>query len=398
MLQSPVETTNRTTSVTSASAKVRIYADLAELRPEYAALFNDGAGTFFSSLPWFENLYSTALNPGERIRIFGVELDDAARTPIVVLPTRYSPSNARPYRIKTLSGLSNFYTSLYEPIRDQQHYSPSHLKAIVQAIRSDVIRWDAIDLKWLDRDSMLFNDLQEAFRSTGMIVQTYFCSGNWYTPVNGMTFKEYFQGLRSSVRNIANSKNKKLERSGRARFEIFTELSDLERAIEAYERVYASSWKVAEPYPQFVPGLIRTCAKQGWLRLGIAYVDNEPAAAQFWIVSHGTASIYKISYDKKFASLSIGSFLTTRMMEYALDVDKVQEIDYLTGDDSYKKDWMSHRRERWGILAMDPHTPQGALAVARHVGGRAVKRFWKDIVSRSQINGRAPARASKPNS
>jgi Acetyltransferase (GNAT) domain len=109
--------------------------------------------------------------------------------------------------------------------------------------------------------------------------------------VRGRSYKEYLESLRSSVRNIARSKNKKLERTGRARIEVTVGRDGLEAAIRAYEKVYAASWKVAEPFPQFVPGLIRTCAEMGWLRLGVAYIDDEPAAAQIWIVHNGTASI-----------------------------------------------------------------------------------------------------------
>ena len=57
-----------------------------------------------------------------------------------------------------------------------------------------------------------------------------------------------------------------------------------------------------------------------------------------------------------------------------MTVDKVKFVDYLSGDDAYKRDWMSHRRERWGILAFNLRTPRGAIAAARHVGARAVKR------------------------
>jgi len=106
----------------------------------------------------------------------------------------------------------------------------------------------------------------------------------------------------------------------------------------------------------------------------VAYVDEQPAAAQIWIVNSGVASIYKIAYDRKFRDLSVGTYLTTRMMERVIDVDRAREVDYLTGDDAYKKDWMSQRRERWGILALNPRTPRGILEIGRHIGGRAMKR------------------------
>jgi CelD/BcsL family acetyltransferase involved in cellulose biosynthesis len=78
------------------------------------------------------------------------------------------------------------------------------------------------------------------------------------------------------------------------------------------------------------------------------------------------------------------------MMEYVLDVDRVREVDYLTGDDKYKQDWMTHRRERWGILAMNPRTLRGALAIARHVGGRTVKRTLQAIAARKQASSNQP--------
>jgi CelD/BcsL family acetyltransferase involved in cellulose biosynthesis len=70
------------------------------------------------------------------------------------------------------------------------------------------------------------------------------------------------------------------------------------------------------------------------------------------------------------------------MMEHAIDVEHVNEVDYLTGDDRYKKDWMSQRRERWGILALNPRSLRGAVAIARHVGGRAVKRAAVSLAAR----------------
>ena len=61
-------------------------------------------------------------------------------------------------------------------------------------------------------------------------------------------------------------------------------------------------------------------------------------------------------------------------MRRAIDVDRVEVVDRLQGDDPYKREWMSHRRERWGILAMNPRTTRGVLGLLRHVIGRFVKR------------------------
>ena len=230
----------------------------------------------------------------------------------------------------------------------------------------------------------------EEFRAAGFVVQTFFSAGNWYEPVRGRSYHEYFEGLRSSVRNIAKSKNKKIERTGRARCEIISGTEGLDAGIVAYKKIYSASWKVPEPYSNFVPGLIKTCALQGTLRLGLVYLDGEPAAAQVWTVHSGVASIYKMAYDPKYRDLSVGTYLTTRLMEHVIDVDRVHEVDYLTGDDGYKKDWMSQRRERWGILALNPRTLRGDMAIVRHVGGRVVKRATLSVADRFRRGRKKP--------
>lgn len=371
--------------------RTSIYGSLADLPVEYDALFSANASdSFFLSRPWFVNFCATAMDAHDELRVFAAERG-TVRTPAAVLLTRCKRTSGWHASPRTLHSLSNFYSSLYSPLLSRSSPSSQSLETITAAISADEPRWDAVDLKWLDRDSPVFHELQRAFRAVGWVVQTYFCSGNWYTPTEGMSFGMYWEGLRSSVRNIAKSKSKKIERSGRARLQIFTDSNELESAIEAYQRIYASSWKVPEPYTAFIPGLIRTCAKQGWLRLGIVWVDNEPAAAQLWIVNNRKAAIYKIAYDKRFAELSVGSYLTTHMMQHVLDIDHVREVDYLTGDDKYKQDWMTHRRERWGILAMNPRTLRGAAAIARHVGGRAVKRLLLAIPRRGPKSPRHSA-------
>lgn len=364
----------------SSSPMVKIYNHFDELPPAYAEFFQENAvSNFYNSLPWYRHFVATALDPDDRIGVYAAERDGI---PVAALPVRYKTPHSA-WGLRTLSGLSSYYTTLFEPIVDLADNPQANLGAIAQAIRDSSPRWDVVNIKPVLRDSPAFSELVQAFEKADFVVQTYFVAGNWYCPIDGRSYQEYFAGLGGAFRNIRRRKNKKLEQSGRVRADIITGFDGLEAAIDAYEKVYAASWKVPEPYPLFMPGLIRTCAQNGWLRLGVAYVDDAPAAAQLWIVKDGKAAIYKLAYDEQFKDLSVGSYLTMKLMERVIDGDRVQEVDYLYGDDPYKQNWMSQRRELWGILAMNPRTVGGLLSILRHVGGRAVKDMTRRIVTRN---------------
>jgi hypothetical protein len=61
------------------------------------------------------------------------------------------------------------------------------------------------------------------------------------------------------------------------------------------------------------------------------------------------------------------------LMQYVIDQDRVEVIDYLCGDDAYKKDWMSHRRERWGVWIFNRRTPRGLFDYSKELGKTAIK-------------------------
>ncbi len=351
-----------------------VYTDLAALPGRYEPLLSRAGNTsVFFTLPWYRNFIQSVLTPSDQLRIYTV--DAAATSPHAVLLMRHSDSDAGLFSARTLSGLSNYYTSLFGPVIERgESDAQTILDSLAATISRDEIRWDLIDLHPLAVDTPVFPALATAFKRAGFIVQSYFCFGNWYLQVRGRTYAEYFETLPSQLKNTIKRKKRQLEKLAKMRIVLFRDESSLDEAMRAYEQIYAVSWKVPEPFPKFIPGLCRACAEEGWLRLGVIYVDDQPVAAQIWIVSAGIAAIYKLAYDERFAKLSTGSILTAHLMEHVIDVDKVHEVDYLTGDDAYKKDWMSDRRERWGIMAFNLRTPRGVLAGVRHLGARAARR------------------------
>jgi len=350
-------------------------------------------GCFFDGLLWFQAFSQHALDPSDTVRIYGVEDSAQSGSFQLALPMIVRKGPSRPWKPRKLSSLSSYYSSLFSPVWNGTAVRKAS-EELIRGISRESPRWDEIELKPLDPESPAFAALVESLEAAGFVVQTYFCFGNWYLKVQDRSFEQYLEGLPSVLTNTLKRKRKKLAKSNRAKVEIVMGGSALEGAIEAYNRVYLASWKKPEPYPEFVPGLIRTCAKMGVLRLGLIHVDGEPAAAQLWIVHNRIALIYKLAYDERFAELSVGTVLTAALMQHVIDIDKVVEVDYLTGDYAYKKDWMSHRRERWGILAMNSRTPRGALAIARHVGGRAIKRALLSISGRDRIKPYASGQKS----
>jgi hypothetical protein len=369
--------------------KVSVYQDFEKLPNACKALFTNvrTAPGIFQSLPWFHNLVATGLAKDTLLRIYVVESVAEVGAPLLILPLCHQSSASKRFPSRHLSALSTFYASLFSPIigSSPETHLEGNLQILIKALAAERPRWDTIDLHPLDISSQAFHGLINAFRKNGMAVQRYFCFGNWYLNVNGRTFQEYYSTLPSKLRNTLERKSRQLENTNRLRIQVFSSSDGLDTGINAYEKIYHASWKKPEAYAQFIPGLIRTCAEQGWLRLGIAYIDEQPAAAQIWIVYNNVASIYKLAYDERFGSLSIGTILTARLMQHVIDVDKVREVDYLTGDDDYKRDWMSDRRERVGLIAFNLRTLRGILAACKNLGGHAIKKLIRRHASSKQI-------------
>lgn len=359
---------------------IHIFTQLSDLPPSIEQFFETTSkGNVFFSHPWYRNFIEHILDNGDQLRAFAVGTAADSRDPAALLLMRAQTANG--FGLRKLEPMVNYYTSLFGPNIDATGASVQQCcEQLAAAIANDRPRWDQINLNPMARDEPTFDAMKVALENVGFRTEPYFCFGNWYMKTQGKAFDEYFNGLPSQLRNTVNRKRKQLESTKRGRFEIVTSGEGLDVAIRAYEKIYNSSWKVPEPYPNFVRGLIKTCAERGWLRLGVGYVDGEPAAAQIWIVYQGIANIYKLAYDERFAKTSVGSILTTNLMRHVMDTDHVHEIDYLTGDDSYKKDWMSHRRERWGIMAYNSRTPRG-LALS---GANSLRKLAKRLMKRDK--------------
>jgi CelD/BcsL family acetyltransferase involved in cellulose biosynthesis len=298
---------------------------------------------------WYVNLVDTVYPGDKGLRFYVLRRDSQV---VAVVPLRLAPARLG----MRVHSLGNFYTSLYEPVLDPGLKS-AELALLLSELASDCGSLASIQLAPLDVSAHAYVALLDAMRMNRWVPFEYFSFGNWFQPVSG-DGASYLATRNGTTKSTIKRMGKKFAAEG-GTLELVTDIAGLDRGIAAYEEVYASSWKKPEPFPDFMPGLFRTYAEKGFLRLGLAWLGGRPVAAQIWIVAHGRAEIYKLAYHEDYKAYSPGTLITAMLMAHVIDVDRVREIDYLIGDDPYKKTWVSDRRERWGIIAYNPWSPLG---------------------------------------
>jgi hypothetical protein len=210
--------------------------------------------------------------------------------------------------------------------------------------------------------------LLAAARASGWIAFLEPAKANWRADTKGLDFDAYWVKRPSKLRNSAKRKAKA------AGLEIAIHDCFDAAAWADYEQVYQASWKPDEGSPAFLRALAEQEGAAGTLRLGIARKDGRALAAQLWLVENGEATIHKLAYREDAKALSPGTVLSMAMFRHVLDQDRVTVIDYGTGDEAYKADWMDERRTLWRVRAYNKRTLRGLIGAARRKASSLVRR------------------------
>ncbi|MBL8393635.1 MAG: GNAT family N-acetyltransferase [Candidatus Accumulibacter sp.] len=322
-----------------------------------------------ASANWFELLEKKVYPADPGVRYY-YNID--YHSPLVILPLRKTTN--RP--VISLDSLSNYYSSLYAPLISN-HADMLDLQDLLGAAARDHRDAHMIRLAPMDPTSATYDAMLTGLRANDWIPFQFFCFGNWYLKVDG-GWNDYLRSRSANLRSVIRRRCKRFAAAG-GTVTITSTLEHIEEHIAAFQETYSASWKRPEPYPEFVPSLIRELAALGMLRLGIARIHERTIAVQLWIVDRSKASIYKVAYHEEFRSHSPGTVLTSHLMEHVIEQDHVREVDFLIGDDKYKRMWMSGRRERWGIVAYNPRTLIGCALLVREVCGRVFKATWEKM-------------------
>lgn len=209
--------------------------------------------------------------------------------------------------------------------------------------------------------------VQRAFRAAGWVTVARAMGANHWLDLQGRDFDAYWQGRPAALRNTVRRKGK----NAALRFSVHRRFTPA--LWQDYEAVYRRSWKPEEASMAFLREMADTEGQAGTLRLGFAHEGGFPLAAQLWTVENGTALIHKLAHDQGADEASPGTLLSHFLFREAIDTDRVARIDYGTGDNAYKAQWMEQRRPLMQVDCFNPRfastwLPAARTAISRLIG------------------------------
>lgn len=302
-----------------------------------------------------------APSPFDRAQWYNL-LAEAGLTPLIAIAS--DENNTAALALTENDGriapLRNWYSFTWRQLAPAGEAGDRLLEEIARQLKR---RGHRVTLEPVPGEDGSAESLARAFTAAGWRVETSPCDLNHVLFVKGRSFAEYWASRPGPLRTTLKRKGKKVETMILTRFE--------EDAWAHYERIYNESWKPQEDQPEMLRAFAREEGQAGRIRLGLALHEGRPVAAQFWTVENKVAYIHKLAHLESHRKLSAGTTLSAALFEHVIDRDKVELIDFGTGDQRYKADWMEDVRLRYRIDCIDPRSARGWVALAR----RALRRL-----------------------
>lgn len=293
-----------------------------------------------------------AATPFDRIEWWRGLADECEISPLLAVARDGNHALILPLRREegALHELANWYSFRVAPI-----VTPgADRRRLLSMIARDLAADRVVLGKLPEEDAAI---VAEAFRATGWFAVMTPCDTNHILRLNGRSYAEYLAGRPGQVRTTLKRKAKKVE------VQLFDTYD--QAAWDAYEAIYAQSWKPEEGSPAFLRRFAREEGQAGRLRFALAFAEGRPVAAQFWTVENGTAFIHKLAHIEEAKPLSPGTTLSAALFERVIDRDQVDLVDFGTGDDGYKRDWMEEVRTRYRVELLRPRQPRNWPIIAK---------------------------------
>lgn len=294
--------------------------------------------------------------PFDRLDWWKLQVEHCAAFPLIAVARDGNHRAILPLRRagRRIEALSNWYTFRVRPLLTPR----ADANKLFTALARDLIgQAPHLDLAFLPDEEGETTQLEIAFKAAGWLVFRTQCDVNHVLDVAKVSYPEYLASRPGPVRTTLKRKASKVTVQIQTAFD--------PASWADYEAIYAQSWKPDEGAPAFLRAFAEAEGLAGRLRLGLAFAEGVPVAAQFWTVEAGTAFIHKLAHTEASKPLSPGTTLSAAMFQHVIECDQVDVVDFGTGDNPYKRDWMDSTRPRYRLEMFRSGWPGNWPKIAR---------------------------------
>jgi len=193
------------------------------------------------------------------------------------------------------------------------------------------------------------------------------------SPSRYLILKESFEAtLQTLDKHTQREFKRKMNRMGRLGamgLEIIEGPERIKDHLGRFFRMYARTWKGAEPHPEFYHRMCSDFEARGELFFTGLTIGGRPVAYLISILSGDTMYGIKTTYDPSYYAYSPGIILFYKSIEQMFRFPNLKEFDIGRGEEQFKREWTELTHSQWRTTVYP-----GSLA------WKAVNRLKKDVM------------------
>jgi CelD/BcsL family acetyltransferase involved in cellulose biosynthesis len=210
--------------------------------------------------------------------------------------------------------------------------------------------WDCLELREIPNNSATAKALREA-TGKGLNLAENARSLCRYVPLS-RNFESYFSHLRPQFRRNFRRAQKKLRRDFKVSYQIHCESESVNHNLKIFIDLHQKRWRAQKQsgvfadrtFRNFHIDVAKSFAKKGWLALFFLLLDDEPVAATYCFRYASKLYGYLSGHDPQYSEYGVGNLLLLHMIKNSIE-EGLFEVDFMRGDEPYKKRWNARVRK-----------------------------------------------------
>jgi len=318
------------------------FENLKEMAVEWNVLVKRGLGDVALTYEWSSTLWEVHLGR-KAIKTIILEEDNELRG---VMPLYEEHTRKNGLKVVELNPIWNLYSNHGGALLSGEE---GVVEAFLEYVNGNY-QWDILKLYGCLESEICRKTISWA-KNTGRKFSIKANPGSPFLKLD-RPLDQILAGKSANFRANIKRKERKLKEAGDLTLDKYTNVGEVEMAIDQICEIEKESWKhkagtaitSVKRQELFFRGLALRAAEQGWLRIYFLSLDRVPVAHEFALVYEGVYYMMKTSYKESFGNLSPGVVIQWLTIKDAFSMG-LREYDFLGASETYKLEWADGVRE-----------------------------------------------------